>query len=84
MINEDHELETVVRDILVEICATMFRYGYHEVPVPALLMLLGVDESRAQRHQGEYFVYDDDFVKQWQKQQKIKKLSINTVSKTVH
>lgn len=80
----DAELESAVRDILIEICAIMFRYGYQDVPVPPMLMLLGVPEEKAQNHQGEFFTYDADFQDMWEKRQKAKQTKVELTSKTLH
>jgi hypothetical protein len=59
--NPDVELEETIRDLLIELCAVMFRYGYQEISVAKMLMLLGVPDHRAKKHENEVFVYDESF-----------------------
>lgn len=62
---ENKELEESIRDLLIELCAVMFRYGYQEIPVSKMLMLLGVPEDRASTHGSDVFTYDEAFTQMW-------------------
>ena len=61
--NIDDELELAIRDIIIDICEVMYKRGYDIVPIGAMMRLVGVDESRAQKHDNEYLTLDDDFQK---------------------
>ena len=60
--NIDDELESAIRDIIVDICEVMYNRGYDIVPIGAMMRLVGVDESRAQKHDNEYIALDDEFL----------------------
>lgn len=57
----DDELELAIRDIIVDICEVMYKRGYDAVPIGAMMRLVGVEESRAQKHDNEYLALDADF-----------------------
>lgn len=61
----DVELEESIRDLLIELCAVMFRYGYQEVSVAKMMILLGVPEERALSHGDDVFTYDESFARMW-------------------
>jgi hypothetical protein len=63
---KDTQLEESIRDLLIELCAVMFRYGYQEISVAKMLMLLGVPEDRAHTHEHEFFTFDESFTQMWQ------------------
>lgn len=45
--------ESVVRDLMQDICLTLQRYGVRYVTVGALMRLVGVPEHRARKHDEE-------------------------------
>ena len=61
IMNIDDELESAIRDIIMDICEVMYKRGYDTVPIGAMMRLVGVDESRAQKHDNEYIALDDEF-----------------------
>jgi hypothetical protein len=58
---DDDQLETAVRDLILDICEVMYRRGYDQVPIGAMMRLVGVAGSKAKQHDEEYFVLDDGF-----------------------
>lgn len=58
---DDDQLETTIRDLLIDLCEVMHRRGYDTVPVGAMMRLVGVGEDRARLHDQEYLALDQDF-----------------------
>jgi len=58
---DDPTLEEKVQDIIVDICKTLYFHGYREVPVGAMMRLIGVEDATAATHDGEYFRLDEEF-----------------------
>lgn len=58
---DDDQLETHVREIIVDLCEVLWQRGYTIVPVGAMMRLVGVENERAARHDDEYFELDADF-----------------------
>jgi len=58
-----NDADEFVRDIMFEIIAVLWAYGYTEIPAGALMRLLGVDKEQAGKHDEEYIVLDDNFAK---------------------
>ena len=55
------DLEEKVQVIIVDICKTLYFHGYREVPVGAIMRLIGVENTTANQHDGEYFRLDAEF-----------------------
>jgi hypothetical protein len=68
MLNEE-ELEKTLLDIILDICEVLYQHGYREVPVGAVMRLIGVADERAQLHDQEVFNLDEDFVNQISRRQ---------------
>ncbi len=58
---DDDQLETAIRELLVDLCEVMYQRGYSQVPVGAMMRLVGVGEDRARLHDNEYLALDQDF-----------------------
>ena len=58
---DDSQFEQAVQDLIVDICAVMYRRGYESVCIGHLMRLVGVPEERAHKHDQEHFVLDDAF-----------------------
>jgi hypothetical protein len=61
--NDPEDAGEFVRDVMFEIMAVLWAYGYTEIPAGALMRLLGVDKEQAVKHDEEYIVLDDNFAK---------------------
>lgn len=44
-----------VQDLLLDICAVLYRYGYREISVGTLMRMAGVPDERARTHDQEFF-----------------------------
>jgi predicted transcriptional regulator len=60
---DDKQLEKAIHDLILDICELMYDRGYDQVPVDAIMRLVGVDAGKASEHTGEYFALDQDFQK---------------------
>lgn len=58
---DDEQLESAVRELILDICEAMYRRGYEQVPIGAMMRLIGVDSDKARQHDNEYFVLGDYF-----------------------
>lgn len=58
---DDLSLEEKVQDIIVDVCKALYFHGYREIPVGAMMRLIGVEDSTAKQHDGEYFQLDEEF-----------------------
>lgn len=58
---KDDQLETHLKDLMIDICAVMYSHGYDMVSIGALMRLIGVGEDRAKIHDQEYFSLDQSF-----------------------
>lgn len=58
---DDDQLESAIRELLIDLCEVMYQRGYEMVPVGAMMRMVGVGEDRARLHDGEYLALDDDF-----------------------
>jgi hypothetical protein len=54
-------LEEKVQDLIVDICKSLYHYGFREVPVGAIMRLIGVESTTAIQHDDEYFQLDAEF-----------------------
>jgi hypothetical protein len=55
------QLEDKVQDLIVDICKALYFHGYREVPVGAVMRLIGVGNETATLHDEEYFCLDAEF-----------------------
>jgi hypothetical protein len=58
---DDTELEKAIHDMILDICELMYDRGYDQVPVDAVMRLVGVEAAKAAEHTGEYFALDQEF-----------------------
>jgi hypothetical protein len=54
-------LEEKVQDLIVDICKALYQHGFREVPVGAIMRLIGVENTTANQHDEEYFQLDKEF-----------------------
>lgn len=54
-------LEEKVQDLIVDICKALYQHGFREVPVSAIMRLIGVESATANQHDEEYFQLDKEF-----------------------
>jgi hypothetical protein len=54
-------LEDKVQDLIVDICKALYFHGFREIPVGAIMRLIGVENETATRHDEEYFRLDAEF-----------------------
>jgi hypothetical protein len=58
---ERDPLEQAVQDFILDVCEVMYRRGYDSAPIGAIMRLVGVPESAAQKHDNEHFMLDKNF-----------------------
>jgi hypothetical protein len=58
---KDKDLEQAMQDLIVDICEIMYTRGYREVPIGALMRLIGVNAENAAKHDNELFQLDEEF-----------------------
>lgn len=58
---EDKNLEQHVTKIIVEVCEVLDRHGVRQVPIGAIMRLLGMEDHRAAAYDNEWFPLDDSF-----------------------
>ena len=59
---DDDQLESHIRELVIDLCEVMYRNGYDMVPIGAMMRLVGVGDDRAQLHDSHYFALDDEFL----------------------
>lgn len=59
---DDDQLEITVRDLIIDLCEVLYHQGYREVPIGAMMRLVGVGNESAAKHDNEYFALDEDFI----------------------
>lgn len=65
---DEPELETTVRELIIDICEVMHRRGFPAVSVGAIMRLVGVDEQQARNHDDELFdLSGDEFARMLEK-----------------
>lgn len=55
------QLEDKVQDLIVDICKALYFHGFREIPVGAIMRLIGVENETATQHDEEYFRLDEEF-----------------------
>ena len=63
------QLEDKVQDLIVDICKALYFHGFREIPVGAIMRLIGVENETAIQHDEEYFCLDADFESLLQEQE---------------
>ena len=53
--------EEDVREIVLAVCGVMFDFGIKEIHIGGLMRLIGVEEEKAQAHDNEIMVLDEEF-----------------------
>jgi len=66
-----NSLSTEICDIIVKLCAVLHSHGYQQVPIGAMMRLLGVDPAQAEKHDNEYFELDSDFLTLMEQQESV-------------
>ena len=62
--------EEKVQELIVDICTTLYQYGFREVPVGAIMRLIGVENKTADQFNNEFFKLDHEFEDILQENQK--------------
>jgi hypothetical protein len=57
------ELEEAVKDLIMDLCGTLYCHGYQQVSVGAIMRLIGVPPERASEHDGNIIDLHDQFAK---------------------
>lgn len=65
--------EEKIQDLIVDICKTLYHHGYREVPLGAVMRLIGIEESVAAEHDCDYFRLDGEFEEMIQEDEEIEK-----------
>ena len=50
-----------LHEIVFAVCATLYKHGIKEVHIGGLMRILGVEDHRAEEHDEELIVLDEDF-----------------------
>lgn len=58
----DHELETSIHDIILDLCEVLYCRGFDTASIGAIMRLIGVPEEKAKKHDNEYFALDEEFL----------------------
>ena len=58
---DPEKFEENVQDLIVDLCKTLYLHGYREVPLGAIMRLIGVEETVAVEHDNEFFRLDGEF-----------------------
>ena len=66
-------LEETVQNLIVDICKTLYLHGYREVPLGAIMRLIGVADSVATEHDNEFFRLDGEFEELMQEDEEFEK-----------
>jgi hypothetical protein len=61
--DDDDSLEQHIHNLIIELCAVLYYNGYRQVPMGAMMRLIGVKEDHASTHDGSFFDLDQDFEK---------------------
>lgn len=75
--------EEKVQDLIVDICKTLYQHGYREVPLGAIMRLIGVEEEVAIEHDDEFFRLDGEFEELMQEDKEFEKAMHEEMSNLV-
>lgn len=70
---DPENFEENVQDLIVDLCKTLYLHGYREVPLGAIMRLIGVEETLAVEHDNEFFRLDGEFEELIQEDEEFKK-----------
>lgn len=62
-IEEEHQAELVIQEIILELCTVLNSYGYPDVSIGAMMRVLGVSEEAAAKHDDNYIKLGEEFDK---------------------
>lgn len=62
--SDPKELEDSVRDLIVDLCAVLYRHGYQEISMGALMRVIGVSSDRASAHDRQLIDLHEHFADQ--------------------
>lgn len=60
---DDLEQENEIRILIYELMIVLYRHGFREVNIGAMMHLLGIDRATARDHEDEVVILDDKFAK---------------------
>lgn len=63
-------MEEQTHSFMMEVCELMYKYGYPQVSLGAVMRLIGVSEQYCQKHDNEYVELDEEF-EQYLKEKRI-------------
>ena len=52
--DKEYQTELVFKELILEICSVLYRYGYADVSLGAIMRLLGIEDQRASKHDRHY------------------------------
>jgi len=59
--NQDDELDEIVRELTMEIMLVLYKHGYQQVHVGGMMRLLGVSDEHAAEHDEERISLNEKF-----------------------
>lgn len=63
------DLEESVRGFVLDVCSVLYKYGYAEVSVGAIMRLMGLSGEQVSAHDDELILLNEDFEKLLEKHQ---------------
>jgi hypothetical protein len=61
IMSQPDSLEQHLYDLILELCTVLYAHGYREVPMGAMMRMIGVNDTHAAEHDGAVFYLDEDF-----------------------
>ena len=79
-----NNFEEQIKDIIVELCEVMYRYGYRQISLGAIMRMVGVPEDVASSHDTDVFKLDHEFEQLLEFKKISKNLPDHLASKILH
>jgi ABC-type proline/glycine betaine transport system ATPase subunit len=58
---DEMQLESEIRELILDLCSVLYKYGYQQVSVGAMMRLVGVESDRAMKHDDMILLLDESF-----------------------
>lgn len=58
---DEMQLESEIRELILDLCAVLHKYGYQQVSVGAMMRLVGIESERAMQHDDMILLLDESF-----------------------
>lgn len=58
---DNMQLETEIRELILDVCLVLYKYGYEVASVGAMMRLVGVSPDKAMEHDDVVLELDDSF-----------------------